>query len=448
MVSQVEPQSSNMSQAIVLQSIATSSNSNNNNNSSPISPNLPISPSCHSTITNFNNTTISSVFSSSSNLSLEEDAIEEFDASGSDSENNDFLPKSSSFSVAETDSDIESDNETQMTVIDELENNQNNNNSSINSSVFQSVISQLKESEKLNSFMKLKDLKYTVVLDIDETLLHSFFPEKVTPAQYQYVRRLAAEEERKQANGEISFEQREFHCVDVGDGTIVVAHLRPHLWDFLSNLFKQFNIAIWSAGGRLYVDNMCRLLFPKGTPQPIFSLCWDDCHLEQTPHTAHYVYTKPMHCLTSKFPDLSLSHLILIDNRKENGFHYPNQIVHCPDFFELPWLNALKSKSEVVVDNYLQAHCFNQIQNTIQTMQLIYNKNFSSVEQKMMNTDNIVATANNFNSLYMDDDFDWDNIVADNTSITNSADDYDLINLMHELQNNSPNNVNINLASA
>jgi len=270
MVSQVDTQASSISQAILLQSISNpsqnNSSSHNNMANNPISPSNSCFNTSQSSSINFNSTNTS--MCSSSNSILSDDPIEEFDCNEDVDQMHDLLPKSSSFSVADTESEIESDNETEITALDETEDcplspapTRANTGAivTINSSIFQSVISHLKENERLvhlNKQQLSSELKYTIVLDIDETLLHSFFPEKVTPAQYQYVRRLAAEEEKKQTNGEINFEQREFHTVDVGDGTLVVAHLRPHMWNFLRSLFEQFNVAVWSAGGRLYVDNV------------------------------------------------------------------------------------------------------------------------------------------------------------------------------------------------
>ena len=114
----------------------------------------------------------------------------------------------------------------------------------------------------------------------------------------------------------------------MGDGTLVVLMLRPHLRPFLHQLFAQYDMGVWSAGGKLYVDAICRVLFPHDSLyRPLFQLCWDDVQVETNGLSS---YTKPLTTLISRFAHLSLPTLFLVDNRKENGLHFPSQLVIAP----------------------------------------------------------------------------------------------------------------------
>ena len=180
-----------------------------------------------------------------------------------------------------------------------------------------------------------KSGRHCAILDLDETLLHSFFPDKVTQYQYQYMVMKCKAQETDERDGRMHPTARTLYQVDVGDGTIVVLMLRPHLRPFLDSLFSNYDVGVWSAGGKLYVDAICRVLFPTDSHlRPLFQLCWDDVQVETNGLSS---YTKPLTTLISRFTQLSLPTLFLVDNRKENGLHFPSQLVIAPDYLPRPW---------------------------------------------------------------------------------------------------------------
>ena len=210
--------------------------------------------------------------------------------------------------------------------------------------------------------MPVKSARHCAILDLDETLLHSFFPDKVTPYQYQYMVIRCQAQEQEEREGKLSAEQRTLYQVDVGDGTIVVLMLRPHLRPFLASLFASYDVGVWSAGGKLYVDAICRVLFPSSSAcRPLFQLCWDDVQVETNGLSS---YTKPLTTLLSRFAQLSLHSLFLVDNRKENGLHFPTQLVIAPDYLPRPWeWNGEKDK-----DVYLHADAMHGIEECVEAM--------------------------------------------------------------------------------
>lgn len=213
-------------------------------------------------------------------------------------------------------------------------------------------------------------LRYTMVLDLDETLLHSFFPEKISLEQRSYLQALVRAEERAESEGQLTRLQRTMYEVDVGDGTLVITVLRPHCHTFLSALFDKYDVGVWSAGGRTYVESICKVIFPQEVVnyKPMFEMCWEDVQVEQT-NGAGVSYTKPLTTITSRLTSVSLNHLILIDNRPENACYFPNQLVHVPDYYPDPFVSLQDN------DTYLSVDALTQIDLVVSKMELVNKQN-------------------------------------------------------------------------
>jgi hypothetical protein len=205
--------------------------------------------------------------------------------------------------------------------------------------------------------------RHCAILDLDETLLHSFFPDKVTPEQFQFMLKKCQDQEDAEAKGLLSPDERRLYKVDVGDGTNVVLMLRPHLRKFLRELFHQYDVAVWSAGGKLYVDAICRVLFPSNGPlKPLFQFCWDDVQIDRT---STFAYTKPLTTISHRFPTYDLSKIFLVDNRQENGIYFPNQLVVAPDYLPRPW----EWSSDVELDSWLETEALLHCQRIVEQIQ-------------------------------------------------------------------------------
>ncbi len=80
--------------------------------------------------------------------------------------------------------------------------------------------------------------KYTIVFDLDETLLHSFFPHKLSKSQLAHMNKVVDLENLKEDAGLVKFQDREFHKVRFSDNTWVFVQVRPYLAQFLKHLTK------------------------------------------------------------------------------------------------------------------------------------------------------------------------------------------------------------------
>jgi len=176
---------------------------------------------------------------------------------------------------------------------------------------------------------------YTVVLDLDETLIHGISKQI---KGYEEIR-------KKYLLGEV----KDCYEIDRGDQVLILLKLRPFLATFLEKLFTLYNVGVFSAAGRIYVENVCKIIFPHEKLQPIFFLSNEHCrYLGSIP-------TKPLNSIPNyvcgyKF---DVTRMILLDNCKDNALYFPKQFVHAPDY--------RLTQQEVEDDDYLLEKCLAEI---------------------------------------------------------------------------------------
>lgn len=176
----------------------------------------------------------------------------------------------------------------------------------------------------------------TVVFDIDETLLHTHFAQLLNEDQCRFLNELVCNEIRQN----IPMRERNFHFLPIGT-QVHVCQIRKGMWSLLENLISHhFNIVIWSAGELNYVEAVCNLIFGELKHRPLMVLCRNHCCIESpTSAYASLVYTKPLSMLKSHLSIMPIESCLLVDNRKENGVYFPNQLLHVKDFSPNPWEN-------------------------------------------------------------------------------------------------------------
>lgn len=152
-----------------------------------------------------------------------------------------------------------------------------------------------------------------IVLDIDETLVHTF-------ENIEDFYKLSPFTNKKY----FSIRKRIYHMelYDVGeplgsgDAWEMWGIEREGLIDFLKYCFKRFKyVIIWSAGQKRYVDRLSERLF-RWSNEPHLILNWDNCR------KADDMYDKPILLLKSQFPDIAdsirLENTFIIDDRQAN----------------------------------------------------------------------------------------------------------------------------------
>lgn len=165
--------------------------------------------------------------------------------------------------------------------------------------------------------------KHGIVLDIDETLVHTFtdinkafefgvFEDPVLRSRAFYIELTDVSAEK-----------------GIGEKSRLWGVVRPHAEEFLQFCFSFFKVVgVWSAGKKEYVESVVELLFRDICP-PNFVYTFDDCHKEGP------VYSKPLEKLfreTNLGDYVSPGHVFFLDDRADVCKYNPLNAVILPPY--------------------------------------------------------------------------------------------------------------------
>ena len=177
--------------------------------------------------------------------------------------------------------------------------------------------------------------KHSIVLDLDETLIHSF--EDIRDIEKLG---LFKDPSGKRSDPELKSRIRIIRLLDVVNKKGAGKHesmyfvMRPHLEEFLVFCFRYFKtVSVWSAGRRRYVRSIIQAIFSHiREPHAVFT--YDEC----LDHKGE-CNDKPLSKLYAKFPDrMSAKSTFLLDDRQHNFDPNPENGVLIP-----PYLPVVKS---------------------------------------------------------------------------------------------------------
>ena len=170
-----------------------------------------------------------------------------------------------------------------------------------------------------------------LVLDVDETLIHSAETELGRPADFR------------------AFRYR--------------VYKRPYLLEFLERCNAAFDLAVWSSGSDLYVRYVVQQIFPKefklhfvwGRSRATYRRLPDDMYVSSGGRREHFNYVKPLKKAV-KF-GWSLDRMLVVDDTPEKcadnfgNAIYPKPFEGDPTDDELPqladYLESLKDVASV-----------------------------------------------------------------------------------------------------
>jgi len=174
----------------------------------------------------------------------------------------------------------------------------------------------------------------TIVLDIDETLLHTGGTDCDT-----FISIL-----RDKAS--LPYRKRIYHINGVdaqGHEYDLHGFIRPGAHEFLKFCFEYFaKVIIWSAGQRYYVYNAVLNLF-KDLPMPDAVWTYDDVEFTNK----GYVY-KPLSKLAKHFK-LDLDTMYVVDDRQETFKDNKDNAIHIPPYKPTLSISGLKEKDDALV---------------------------------------------------------------------------------------------------
>lgn len=169
------------------------------------------------------------------------------------------------------------------------------------------------------------DARSFIVLDLDETLIHSLDAESKDELLSLY--------SDEAPNSPLSLRNR-IHDVPLkGDKTITVVE-RPFLQEFLRDIFRYFEcVIVWTAGKEHYANAIVDTIFKEKRPTAVYN--WNHCRKRE------HSYDKPLRYLAED-PNIGadLNRTIIVDDRPENFADNPENGVVIPPF--LPCENSAR----------------------------------------------------------------------------------------------------------
>lgn len=170
--------------------------------------------------------------------------------------------------------------------------------------------------KELNENKPLKKNGKHLILDLDETLVHTFdnrdrfldFAEELTPEQ----------------------KKRVYHLEFPG-GDSLWGYVRPYAEDFLRVAFEEFeSVGVWSAGTKYYVGLIVQIVFKE--QQPVFVMSRDQCNELRVKTEDIPCRYKPLEVVYEKYPNHNESNTMIIDDRHDIcAFNCMNNI-RIPEF--------------------------------------------------------------------------------------------------------------------
>ena len=125
--------------------------------------------------------------------------------------------------------------------------------------------------------------KLNIILDLDECLLHSILQDLKESNYKEYA---SYQTKMKKVGFPSFFFKYKFDGAKSDEYSLTFT--RPHLQEFITYLFKHYNVSVWSNGYYTYVDKICDIIFTKSQRNKL-KIIFGSRDLSPTVHVV-YVY--------------------------------------------------------------------------------------------------------------------------------------------------------------
>jgi len=197
-----------------------------------------------------------------------------------------------------------------------------------------------------NSFIEWHRPPKCIVLDLDETLIHSFPPNSFPSKSNQFKKGRTV-----------------IHNINIdGENWNVVE--RPHLQDFLKFIYTYFDvIVVWSAGTYEYVHEICKKIINYYDECIVYTR--DDCI------SRNNTYIKPLTILENNEyilkPIMNMNTMFVVDNLEDTFVENVNNAIHIPNFE--PTVEQLNTVQDLALLKLM--HYFSNIDRTINDIRVL-----------------------------------------------------------------------------
>lgn len=186
-----------------------------------------------------------------------------------------------------------------------------------------------------------------LVLDLDETLVHTFAPVDNFPA---FIGTLTDEQKKR------------IYVLEFPGGETLWGYIRPGAEQFLEIAFEEFeSVGVWSAGTDYYVHEIVKLLFKSQAPK--FVMSRNDCNELKITKADNVCRYKPLEVIYRRLPDHNESNTLIVDDRKDicklnciNNIQIPEYVLN-----ELNYENMLNDRTLLTLAKWFQSPEFYSI---------------------------------------------------------------------------------------
>lgn len=163
-----------------------------------------------------------------------------------------------------------------------------------------SMISINPKSMDNSNISKVKNGKH-LIMDLDETLVHTFEPRDNFDQFYE----------------ELTPEQKSrIYVLRFPNGDVLSGYVRPFAEEFLKTAFDEFEtVSVWSAGTKNYVDMIVDVVFKDQRPHFIMSRT--DCNELKLKDENTACRFKPLEVVYHRHPTHNESNTIIVDDRHD-----------------------------------------------------------------------------------------------------------------------------------
>lgn len=183
-----------------------------------------------------------------------------------------------------------------------------------------------------------------LVLDLDESLVHTFSPED---GFSMFVKNMSPEQEKR------------LYILDFENGEALAGYIRPYIEVFLETAFNEFEtVSVWSAGTQAYVHGIVDLIFK--TNKPYFVLTRKDCNEMKLGYDNSTCRYKPLEIIYKNYPTHKEENTIIVDDRHDICALNCLNNIQVPEFMmtHLNWKSLVEDDTLKILTDWIKSEEF------------------------------------------------------------------------------------------
>lgn len=183
-----------------------------------------------------------------------------------------------------------------------------------------------------------------LILDLDETLVHTFDPRDNFQA---FLSKLTPEEKARA------------YVIEFPGGDTLWGYIRPGVDEFLDMAFEEFeSVGVWSAGADYYVKMIVQIVFKD--KQPAFVMSRNECNELRVKNEETPCRFKPLEVVYHKYPDHNEYNTMIVDDRHDICAYNCMNNIQIPEFKidDSNYASMMKDRTLEILANWIKSDQF------------------------------------------------------------------------------------------